>query len=77
MPATRRVTLSARSDDWDDLTELAEDIGDYTDDRAAVYAAVQAIAEGQAASLRVPAARVEEFVGHMREFRIDAEVDPA
>ena len=77
MPPTRRVTLSARSDDWDDLTELTEDIGAYTDDRAAVYAAVQAIAEGQAASLHVPAARVGEFVGHMREFRIDAEVDPA
>ena len=74
MAATCRVTVSARSDDWTDLTELLEDVAGYTDDRAAVYHTVQAIAEGRAATLEIPAARVDEFVGHMRGFRIDAQV---
>ena len=73
MSTTRRVTVTPRTDDWDELTELAEDISAYVPDRAAVYAAVQAIAEGRSASLEVASARVDDFVGHMREFRIDAE----
>lgn len=72
MADTRRVTLTPRTDDWDELTELAEDISAYVPDRAAVYAAIQAIAEGRTAAVEVPRARVGDFVGHMREFRIDA-----
>ena len=77
MRPTRRVTVSARSDDWDDLTELIEDLSEYTADRMAVYEAAQAIAEGRAATLAIPSERTGEFVGHMREFRIDAQVEDA
>ena len=71
---SRAVTVSPRTDDWDELTELAEDLSGYTDNRAAVYNAIQAVAEGRSATLDIAAARVDEFVAHMREFRIDAQV---
>ena len=74
MPETRAVTLRPRTDDWDELTELTEDLGGYSANRAAVYNAVQAVAEGRSATLEVPSERVDEFVAHMREFRIDAQV---
>ena len=74
MAKTRAVTLRPRTDDWDELTELTEDLSDYSPNRAAVYNAVQAVAEGRSATLEVPAERVDEFVAHMREFRIDAQV---
>ena len=76
MSTTRRVTISTPSEDWEELTELLEDIAGYTPDRPTVYAAVQAIAEGRAATLSIPTARVDEFVMHMREFRIDTQVAP-
>ena len=68
------VTLSPRTDDWDELTELTEDLSGYCGNRAAVYNAVQAVAEGRAATLDVPVDRVDDFITHMREFRIDAHV---
>ena len=68
------MTLSPRTDDWEDLTELTEDLSGYCANRAAVYKAVQAVAEGRAAALDVPADRVDDFVAHMREFRIDTQV---
>ena len=71
------MTVSARRDIGDDLTEFISDLSEYTDARDAVYAAVQAIAEGRAATLEITASRVDEFVGHMREFGVDTEVAPA
>lgn len=66
------VTLEARSDDWDDLTELVEALSGYLPgDTASIYGAVQHIAEGTPANLRVDAAQYDEFVAHMAEFRID------
>lgn len=72
MADTRRVTLTPRTDDWDELTELTEDISGYGVEPAALYNVVQAIAEGRSATVDVPRGRLDEFVGHMREFRIDA-----
>ena len=66
------VTLDARSDDWDDLTELVEALSEYVaGDTSSIYSAVQNIAEGIPANLRVDAAQYDEFVAHMAEFRID------
>lgn len=68
------VELSSRSHDWDDLTELLEALSEYSDDKMSVYAAVQAIAEGESAIIRVAANRLADFTAHMEEFRIAAEV---
>ena len=72
--ATARVRLTPRTDDWDDLTELLEDLGRYVGgDAADLYPVVQAIAEGRSAELRVADARVGDLTAHMREFGIDVE----
>ncbi len=69
------LKLSSRRDDWDDLTELVEALSEYVpDDKAAVYTAVQAIAEGEEARVAVAPAQVTEFTAHMQEFDIRAEV---
>ena len=71
---TITVGLQARTDDWDDLTELFEALAEYVpDDRPALYAAVQGVAEGSPATLEIPAARYDEFREHLAEFRIDIE----
>lgn len=72
--ATARVRLTPRSDDWDDLTELLGDLGQYVGgDADTLYPVVQAIAEGRSAELRVSDERLDDFAAHMREFRIDVE----
>lgn len=72
--ATARVRLTPRTDDWDDLTELLEDLGQYVDSGpASLYPVVQAIAEGRSAELRISDARVGDFTAHMAEFDIDVE----
>ncbi len=69
------MKLSSRRHDWDDLTELVEALSDYVPgDKAAVYTAVQAIAEGEAASVNLDDTQVTEFTAHMQEFNIRAEV---
>lgn len=72
--ATARVRLTPRTDDWGDLTELLEDLGQYCDgDAADLYPVVQAIAEGRSTELRISDARVGDLTAHMREFGIDVE----
>lgn len=72
--ATARLRLTPRTDDWDDLTELLEDLGQYVDGGPpTLYPVVQAIAEGRPAELRVSDERVGEFAEHMAEFDIDVE----
>ena len=72
--ATARLRLTPRTDNWDDLTELLEDMSQYVGgDQAPVYSVVQAIAEGKPTELRVDASRVAEFTEHMAEFDIDVE----
>jgi len=69
---TIRATLRPRRDDWDDLTELLEDLNPYTPAQMPeLYPVVQAIAEGKEASLNVYEKESKEFMGHMREFKID------
>ncbi len=75
MASLTTLELSSRRHDWDDLTELVEALTEYVpSDNAAVYTAVQAIAEGEAASVKVAPEQVQEFVAHMQEFNIRAEV---
>ena len=71
------VLLHPRSDDWDDLTELLEHLGEYHGGSdTELYAIVQALAEGRDTSMRVAAGQLPEFVLHMREFRIEATPKP-
>ncbi len=68
------MSLQARKDDWDELTELLEALEEYVgDDRSSLYEAVQQIAEGMPARLRIEAPQFDEFKAHMAEFRIDVE----
>lgn len=70
---TVAMTLRARSDSWDDLLELLEDLEPYTPaPRDRLYPVVQAIAEGRETRLEVYERSVDEFAQHMREYRIDA-----
>ena len=65
--------IQPRKDDWDDLTELLQDLeGYHQGPRHDLYTIVQAVAEGRATSVKVLTARVMDFVEHMREFNIDA-----
>ena len=70
--------LHSRHDDWDDLTEFTEDLGGYltNEDRTALYSAVQALAEGRVARVRIDEARRDEFEAHMREFGVQAKAQP-
>ena len=65
--------LKPLHDDWDDLVELLETLQEYApNSNTEVYAAVQAIAEGEEADLQVSPDQAQEFVAHMREFGIEA-----
>jgi hypothetical protein len=65
--------LKPLHDDWDDLVELLDALQEYApDSKTEVYAALQAIAEGVEADLRVSSNQAQEFVAHMREFGIEA-----
>lgn len=66
------ATLTPRRDDWDELTELLEDLNPYTPSSMAdLYPVVQAIAEGKEAKLHVFEKESKEFMMHMREFKIN------
>ena len=67
------VLLQPRSEDWDDLMELLEDLKLYaTDDVAALYPVIQAVAEGRDSTIAVKTDTVKDFVAHMREYKLDA-----
>jgi hypothetical protein len=69
---TIRATLRPRRDDWNELTELLEDLQAYTPaSMADLYPVVQAIAEGKEATMNVYSKESNEFMMHMREFKID------
>lgn len=66
------ATLTPRNDDWDDLTELLEDLKAYTPaSMTDLYPVVQAIAEGKETKLHVYEKESKEFMMHMREFKIN------
>lgn len=68
-----KVLLQPRSEDWDDLMELLEDLKLYaTDDASALYPVIQAIAEGRETTIAIKSDAIKEFIAHMREFKIDA-----
>lgn len=69
---TIKATLRPRRDDWDDLTELLEDLNPYTpSEKHELYGVVQAIAEGKETTMIVFEKESKEFMTHMREFKID------
>jgi len=70
--STILATLTPRNDDWDELTELLEDLNPYTPASLSdLYPVVQAIAEGKEAKLHVYEKESKEFMLHMREFKIN------
>ena len=72
---TVAAILRPLSDEWDDLTELLEDLQAYTPEPlTSLYPVVQAIAEGESTQLRIYSDQAKEFVQHMREFAIEVEL---